>query len=205
MRFVQTCESRLLFTSIALSGSGVLTVDGSAGPPLNVEVAPKGTSYSMKIGGKVVRTFSKPAVKALAIYGSKDGFNRLTVSKGVDVPTTLRGGQGTDDIIAPYRRAYIESDFIDNISTADGSVIQYVWQGPGPRPKGLEFGISEGEDEPGFFVTGIGVGVPGDGTIGGEGNMTSRTGAASPKSHLPLHRCERQHSVCGALRSTCDI
>lgn len=177
---IEVFDPRILLATVSLSPAGRLTIDGSTGFAIDVTVQPAGDRYVVKyaVAGSAqhTRSFPKSSLKALSIHGSNRGGNTIKVQPGVDVPTTLRGGQGTDDIFGYYRDTVIESDFIDNITAVDRNTVQYVWEGPGKQPQALQFGVSDDVDASGFHEVAIGVIDPKDSAIGGEGNMISPTG-----------------------------
>ena len=56
---IEACDPRVLLASVTLSSSGLLTVDGSKGFPIDVTVEPSGSKYVVHASGQQTRSFAK--------------------------------------------------------------------------------------------------------------------------------------------------
>lgn len=144
MRVFQILERRMLLSgtlaTVTLSSEGLLHVSGvdfidqePFGSDI-IGVASSGNKFRVTLNGKVT-TYSKAKVRKLLVDGGR-GNDTIEIHKGVDVPTTLRGGDGNDLVSGFYRDTVILSDYQDAvIELPNGGVLKYQWEGEGPQPK----------------------------------------------------------------------
>jgi Ca2+-binding RTX toxin-like protein len=144
----------MLAVTASLDANGLLRVTGTDGPD-KLTISASGQSIVVNLGG-TKKTFPKSEVHSLLV-GGRAGEDTILAQQGVDVPATLRGGEGQDEVIGFYKETQIITEYDDSLALPSGGRIQYQWEGPGPEPLDIKFSVGASKDIDGFIGVGFGV------------------------------------------------
>ena len=112
-------EGRQLLSSVSLS-NGILTLVGNTSSANELVIQPSGSSNLFAYANNVSKTVSKSSVKAVKFTGGSRN-DLIFLSTSINVPTTVTGGAGDDDI-----RLSGGNDVVD---AGDGN--DRIWTRPG--------------------------------------------------------------------------